>query len=108
MIHAILLQFEEHDRRIFWVLALLLIACLSFYIYFLSVSVVSVIARKTAEQATVRLSADVSMLESEYVVLDRVINLSLAHERGFSDITAPRYISQNTEGGTLTLRDEGR
>lgn len=106
MIKTVFLQFEEHDRRIFWGFALLLILSLSVYVYFLSMSVFAVIERKGAESRFSKINSHMSLLESQYVSLDKHIDLALAHERGFADISVPKYLSVGTPEKTLSLRTE--
>lgn len=106
MFKGLVTQFEEYDRRIFWAVLLLIVAALLAYVYFLSLSVYGVIARKQAETKVADLSTKVSVLESRYAALDKHINLELAHTRGFVDIAVPRYISREATGDTLTLRGE--
>ena len=103
MVKALLLQFEEHDRKIFWTLSMLLFVLLAFYIYFLSISVYSVVSRKNAEAETSSLNAHIAGLESTYAVLDKNISLALAHERGFIDITVPKYLSGEESQTALSL-----
>ncbi len=104
MVKSMLLHFEEHDRRILWIFVLFFICSLSLYIYFLGVSVVAVIARKGAEQRSAAITANIMSLESRYVTMSKHIDLTLAKERGFVEITAPIYISGAGVGDTLTLR----
>lgn len=106
MYQAIVTQFEEYDRRIFWAVVGLIVAALFAYVYFLSLSVYGVIARKQAETKISVLSARVSLLESEYSTLDKHINLELAHELGYIDIAAPRYISREATHDAFTLRGD--
>jgi hypothetical protein len=105
MFHAIILQFEEHDRRIFWAFAAVFAVVLASYLYFLGISVYAVIARKHAEQETSLMNAQISQLESEYVALDKVIDLAFARERGFSEVATPKYLSHTVPKTTLTLRE---
>ena len=105
---SVLLQFEENDRRIFWVSVIFFICSLSLYIYFLGVSVFAVIERKSAESRYATLSASISTLESKYAVLDRRIDLALAYERGFVDISVPQYIVSDATQKTFTLRTQER
>ncbi len=107
MFKVLVAQFEEHDRQIFLAVLLLIFATLIAYFYFLSISVYGVIARKQAESTIADLSTHVSALESEYALLDKRINLELAHARGFVDIAVPRYISRESAPDTLTLRRDG-
>ena len=108
MVKALILQFEENDRSIFWVLVALLGITVVLYLYFLSVSVGAVIARKSAEQKVGVITSKISLLETTYVALDRRIDPALAREQGFIDIAVPKYITQETKRNTtLTLRDEG-
>ncbi len=106
MFKALVVQFEEHDRRIFWAVLLLIVGALVAYVYFLSISVYGVIARKQAESKLADLSSKVSLLESKYAALDKHINLEFAHSRGFIDIAVPRYITRDTTHETLTLRGD--
>lgn len=107
MFTAIISQFEEHDRRIFWVFAALFAVVLASYVYFLGISVYAVIDRKHAEQETGLMNAKISQLESQYVALDKVIDLALAKAQGFSEVATPQYISQTVPQKTLTLRETG-
>lgn len=104
MVKSVLLQFEEHDRRIFWIFVVFFVFSLSLYIYFLGVSVFAVIERKGAEQRSASITANVMSLESRYVEMSKKIDLALAHERGFVEITAPVYINGTQKGETLTIR----
>lgn len=100
-------HFEEHDRRIFWILVCIFAIGLVSYIYFLSMSVHAVVARKHAEATSERLLTRIALLESQYVTIDGRINLGEAHERGFVDIAPVKYLSTKEVSKTLTLR-EGR
>ncbi len=104
MIKTVLSQFEEHDRRIFWGFIMLLVTSLAVYVYFLSMSVFAVIERKGAESYSNKINSHMSMLESEYVTLDKHIDLALAHERGFADISVPKYLSTVSPEKTFSLR----
>lgn len=106
MIRAALLHFEEHDRRIFWILAALLGAVLAAYIYFLGISVYAVIERKSAERQVGQMNAHISQLESKYVALDREIDLVLAKNRGFADVRVPQYVLRGEDKQTFTLRGD--
>lgn len=106
MVHTMLAQFEEYDRKIFWALVVLVAGALLLYAYFVSASIVAVIARKGAERELGRTTAQVAALESQYALLDRNINLELAHTHGFIDVSAPKYIRAIEEGSVLTLREK--
>ncbi len=106
MVKEVFIHFEEHDRRIFWSVVFLLSISLAAYVYFLSISVYAVVTRKVAESRATSVSAHVSSLESQYVALDKRIDLALAHERGFADIAVPKYLSQGGPNKTLTLRTD--
>lgn len=108
MVKTLITQFEQNDRGIFWMLAALLGISVAVYLYFLSVSVGAVIARKSAEQGVGVITSKISMLETKYVALDRRIDPALAREQGFIEIAVPKYITQETsKNTTLTLRDDG-
>ena len=65
------------------------------------------IARKQAEVDGANLIARISLLEQKYVLLERGINLELAHRDGFVDIAVPRYLTSEGARDTFTLRDFG-
>jgi hypothetical protein len=105
MVSNVITQFEEHDRKIFWTLVFFGAGAIALYVYFLSISVVAVIARKEAERDVGRMTAEVATLESQYAVLDRSIDLALAHTQGFVDVATPKYVGMEREGDVLTLRE---
>ena len=104
MVKSVLLQFEEHDRQILYIFVVFFIFSLSLYVYFLGVSVFAVVERKGAEQRSASLTASIMSLESRYVTMSKRIDLALAHERGFVEVTKPVYISGTKKGETLTIR----
>lgn len=108
MVKAVLLTFNEHDRRIFWISAIFFICSLALYVYFLGISVFAVIERKGAEQRAAKLSASIMSLESRYVSLSGRIDLTLAKERGFQEVDAPTYIDARKTDGGLSVRDTDR
>ena len=107
MIKRLTHHFEENDRRIFWAVVWCTLFAVLLYIYFLGSSVYAVIARKQAEQGSAELLARISQLEAKYVVLDKGINLELAHREGFADVAVPRYVSTVENRSGFTLREAG-
>jgi len=101
MVSNILGQFSKHDRGIFWSLVAIGTFGLLLYVYFVGIAVVSVVTRKEAERELGRFTAQVAVLESAYALLDRAIDLKLAHTQGFVDVSAPEYISTGREGPLL-------
>jgi len=75
------------------------------YIYFIGLSVLSVVDRKETERMTGRVGAEVAGLESEYAALDQRIDLLAATTAGFKEVTDPRYVNREGERETLSLRD---
>lgn len=104
MAKSLIAQFEEYDRKIFWTLLSLIGVVVVAYLYYLSVSVYAVISRRTAEREVDKLTSKISLLESQYVMLDKKISLDMAHAQGFLDISVPRYISREASRDTFTLR----
>ena len=106
MSFAMRAHLENNDRRIFWAFAALL--CLSFILYvsFVFLSVHSVIARKSAESESNRITARISSLESQYVSLDKHIDLALAHHSGYADVVDPIYISKESARAVFTMRSD--
>ena len=107
MVKTLVAQFETNDRKIFWGLSTLIVLVVVSYMYFLYVSVHSVVERKTAEAEVGKISAKISALESRYVALDSRITLALAHESGFVDVLKPKYVSRIEGHDTFTLREAG-
>ena len=108
MVNSLLLHFEEYDRRIFCVLVTLSSIAVIAYLYFLSISVYSVIGRRSADKEISNITINISLLESQYVAVDNKISLELAHTKGFYDISVPRFISRDGSHDTLTLRSENQ
>src|SRR3989304_5093542 len=105
MVNSMIAQFEEHDRRIFWMFVAALGVMLLLYVYFVSTAVVAVIARKEFERELGRTATQVASLESEYALLDKRIDLTLAHAQGFVDVSAPRYVTVESRENALTIRE---
>ena len=105
MFRTLVAHFEEYDRRIFWTALWSTVFAVFFYIYFLGSSVYSVILRKQAEVETTDLYSRISGLEATYALLDKEISLELAHEKGFVDISVPRYVSREAQRDGFTLRE---
>lgn len=97
-------HFEEYDRRIFWVVFSLSLCAVFSYVYFLSISVHAVVARRTAEFASERLQTEIAQFESQYVNLDKRIDLAFAKEHGFVNIVTPTYIRASETSKEFTLR----
>ena len=106
MFKTLAAHFEEHDRRIFWTLSVFVLGALAAYLYFLSISVFAVVARKSAEAQFRTLNAEISHLESTYASLDKEIDLAMAHDRVFVDIAVPQYLSLGKSETVLSLRGE--
>ncbi len=104
MVNTMILQFEEYDRKIFWALLMLAASAVILYVYFISIGIIAVVARKETERELGRMTTQVATLEGEYASLDKAIDLELAHREGFVDVSVPRYISTTGEKNSLTLR----
>ena len=59
-------------------------------------------ALRAITDATTHLAA----LETKYVTEVGGIDLALAYEKGFVEVTDPRYLSSGPVGAGLTLRDK--
>lgn len=105
MTNTMIAQFEEYDRKIFWTLVAVAAGTALLYVYFVSVAVVAVVARKDIERDLGRISTKVATLESEYASLDKSIDLTFAHAQGFIDVSAPRYMTGSAGDNALTIRE---
>lgn len=98
-------RYDVGQQRVVFALLLTFFTCLVLYVYFLYCSVHLVIERKAAEAESVRLSAEVSELESEYAVVDKKINLAFAHAKGFTEVARPIYMTVPSTRETFTMRE---
>lgn len=106
MLKAASIQLHEHDRRIFWgVFAIFALASLT-YFAFLGMTIGAALERDHAERDITDTTTHLASLETKYVAEVGSIDLALAHEKGFVEVTDPRYLSSGSGGTGLTLRDK--
>ncbi len=89
-------RFEE---RAFAALVALLALSAALYIYFISVSVLSVVDRTNALSEIKVLDTKISELESEYMAFGSSIGLSEAETLGYKEIAKIDYVSRTPSLG---------
>jgi hypothetical protein len=106
MLKAASIQLHEHDRRIFWgVFSVFVLASLA-YFTFLGMTIGAALERNHAERDITTTTTHLATLETKYVAEVGSIDLALAHEKGFIEVTDPHYLSSGSGGIGLTLRDK--
>jgi len=84
----------EHpaERVVFRALAITLMVLTGSYVYFVSSSVLNVIARKEALAETASLGSKVSLLERDYYAAAAAITPSAGHRLGLAPVSNTRYV----------------
>ena len=93
------------EQKMFWFFATLIFCCLVFYMYFVSSTILNIVAREGAERDVKTASGAVSELESEYAALGRNLDLNNAKSLGYRDVAEVDYVSR---AQVLTMRDHVR
>lgn len=81
-------------HRVFWFLAMTGAILIVVYIGAVEMTVHNTVARQTLQKQSVALATVVSEMEFQDIALKNNVNLNLAYEHGFKDVTAPVYISR--------------
>ena len=82
------------QKRIFYGLLVLLLVLFGLYGYFVSKSITNVLLREETEQDILAVNSDISELEFKYLDQKNMINLDLAYEWGFSDISDKTFVTR--------------
>ena len=95
------------ERKLFFGALSLLLTVFASYVYFVSASIVHVVVRKEINHETTEMSSYVSELESTYISSKRSVDIVLAREYGFTDVTEKIYIDRTPASLVLSRNDEG-
>lgn len=82
------LDFNNIERKLFWILAGALAVCLAFYLYSVLSLTVNVVERDRALGMARTLATEAGDLESEYLTRQNAITLAAAHDLGFKEVSA--------------------
>jgi len=82
------------EQKIFWVLAAGIICTLAFYLYIVRSTIVNVVDRKTAEMEIRQSESKIAELEAELTLLGKGVDVNLAKEQGYKEISKIDYVSR--------------
>lgn len=82
------------QKEIFWAVALMLIACVGLYMYFLCLSIKNVAVRQDVNEQVVALRSKVASLEFQYVALQNSVTGDIALAKGFVAQAPKEYVTK--------------
>lgn len=95
----------EHpaERLVLRVLSIALLALVCGYLYFVSASVLNVIARKEALARVVVIQGSIGGLEQEYFKLSQSVTAQTGEALGLSPVGQPKYVYRPGNVGAATI-----
>ncbi len=102
--HTTVLNRNDLNRRIFFMMLSLFLLVGGLYVYFLGNIVFSVLERKTVETEIKALAQNVNELEIAYLAKDNNINLALATSLGFTEAREALFASRTDSARSVSLR----
>ena len=96
----------HQTQRLFYIVASLFLILFGLYVYFVSASVVHVIARKEVDKEIAQVNSHISDLESQYINAKQAIDPGSVRHYGF--VAAPKkvYIVKAPRNLVLLTHDE--
>ena len=95
------------ERRIFFAALSLLLILFGAYVYFVSASIVHVIARKEIDREIAQVNSRIGDLESAYIVAQQAITEDTISEYGFASVSASKvYIERAPTNLVLLTHNE--
>ena len=91
--------FERRARRVIF---LIIGLCAVGYIYFVSTSVLYIIARKDAHTQISQVESQVATLESEYFVLSSTISIEEAEKLGLVSVSKKNFVTRTSVHASLS------
>jgi hypothetical protein len=84
----------EHpaEQRIFHILCALLALLVVGYLYFVSASILNIMAGREAEASLAQVQSAIASLEQQYFALDEGINQSIASSLGLEPLDGAQYV----------------
>ncbi len=103
--HTISHRIDLYERTLVLTLVAAITCTAIAYVYFLSVSVFSVVERNQAERSIENVRARVADAERDYARVGQSITLALATKKGFHVVNDPVYLAPDLTPTTITMRD---
>ena len=89
-------------KTTFFILATILLAASSSYIFFINKTIANVVARGKAQAAIASLSSSMGELEFQYMTLKKSITLDLAYSKGFSDAVPSSFLARHASAAPIS------
>jgi cell division protein FtsL len=89
------------EQKIFWTLVIFIGLTFAFYLYVIQSTIVHIVERKTAEIQIRDTESEIADLESKVTKLGQEMNITLAEQMGYREISKINYVSRTP---TLTMR----
>lgn len=93
------LPFPFFERRTFFFLVGLFAVSSALYLYFISATILSIVARTTALNEAKILGTKISVLESEYMAFGNTFDLQNAKTLGYEEISKIDHLSRTASLG---------
>lgn len=92
----------DFERKLFWVLSGFIALTIVFYLYIIQSTIVHIVERKTDETEIRSTASRVAELEARMTALGKAMDINLAKEMGYQEISTVGYVSRTP---VLTMRD---
>lgn len=83
---------HPYERTALRILIVAIIFCVALYLYFVTASVLNVMARKEARADAALLETRVGQLQEDYFALASIVTPEYSATIGLTDIEAPRFV----------------
>ncbi|HVU75680.1 MAG TPA: hypothetical protein VHD38_02515 [Candidatus Paceibacterota bacterium] len=100
----------EHpaEQRVFRILCVVLAALLCGYLYFVSASILNIMAQREADSSLAQVQSSIASLEQEYFALDEHVDQSIASSLGLTSVSGTQYVyvpGNAASAGTLASKE---
>lgn len=92
-----------YERSVLRGIILFIVALAFLYIYFVTASVLNVIASREARQSITKLQGSIGTLEQEYFALSQKATLAEGERIGLTRVASPQYVYRPGNVGTATI-----
>lgn len=92
----------KDERTLVWALIWTCVIMCVLYIFFMNETVFNVAKRASFEQDIAARASEISDLEFSYITAQNDIDMNLAYQLGYKDVTAPQYISNTSVTARLS------
>jgi hypothetical protein len=98
--------FHITEKKIFWILACLLLLVAALYVYFLNQTINGIMTREVIYEENMRLASRLSELEADYIALSNAVSLKHAYSMGFIEAPKTVFISRRSVERNLSFKPE--